>query len=92
MPCIPSTKTYVCVYIRSEKMAKTERFTFWIVVKNKELLERAAKFSNGNSMGKILNSLIEQKLSDPIKVLKSERDKLVKKINYINKQLTELEK
>lgn len=72
-------------------MAKTERFTFWIKKENKTRLEQASKITHGNSMGKLLNCLIEQKLADPIKVLKKERDQLVEKINIIHKKINDLE-
>lgn len=57
-----------------------ERLNFFITTRNKNTLIKASKF-NGNSMGDIINALIEQHLNDPIKLLEAENRELALKIN-----------
>lgn len=76
-----------------------ERFNFWITKKNKERLEKATDFKNNSrarrkkySMGELLNALIEQKMADPIQVLKERRQEHIDKVHMINTKIKELEK
>lgn len=71
-------------------MAQKHRLNFCLSIKNRNLLKQAAK-QNRITMAQLLNALIEQKLADPIKILKEERKELVLKINKINDEIDRLE-
>lgn len=72
-------------------MAKKERFDVWLEPKNKLLLRQTAKKNNIN-MSQLINALIEQKLADPIKVLKEKKKLLIIEINKLDDQIKHLEK
>lgn len=64
-----------------------ERFNFFITDGNKILLDKASEISK-KTRGQILNAIIEERLSDPIEVLRDQNRELVKKI-YLNRQRIE---
>lgn len=64
----------------------TFKFDFVIAKKNYKLIFDVGK-STGHSMGKIINSLIEQKLADPGTRMRDQKRELMKKINEIDDQL-----
>jgi len=67
-----------------------ERFNFCISIKNKNLIKQVAK-QNKVTMGQIINALIEQKLADPIKVIKDKRKELLIQVNKLDDDIKRLE-
>lgn len=67
-----------------------ERFSFFVTQDNKAHLQRA-KESSGRTMSVILNNLIEQSFSDPIKLLKDEMKKHLDMVDILKHQIQRLE-